>query len=375
MSSLLFWLIAKALKDDDSRYYYSAGIVGGLCIYTYAGTRLALILAAATFLFIIIRQRGYLFSHWKHLLTFALGVVLSMAPQAAYFARHPDIFLGRLAQEGIIFNGWLARRAIETGQSQLDILGNQFTRTTMVFIASPAPGNFFNSPEPYLTILGSILFLLGMAYALAHMFETEYFIVLIWFWTVILFGGILTLNPPANTRMVMTSPPVSILMALGSFKILEYLQKFRLVPQRAVAPVLLAVVLIISYQNINFYMFEYRNKMYFQDTNSEYAMETALLANDLGDIYDLYFLGAPRVFSGFPTIPFLAPKYPRADFTAEDLETLNLTPDQKVAFFAIPENRPLLEEISQKFPGGERGLIYRKTRPGEILFEYYILAP
>ena len=164
-------------------------------------------------------------------------------------------------------------------------------------------------------------------------------------------------------------------MALGSFKILEYLQKFRLVPQRAVAPLLLAVVLIISYQNINFYMFEYRNNMYFQDPNSEYAMETALMANDLRDIYHLYFLGEPRVFSGFPTIPFLAPKYPRADFTAEDLETLTLTPNQKVAFFAIPENRPLLEEISQKFPGGKRGLSYRKTRPGEVLFEYYILAP
>ncbi|HKY52666.1 MAG TPA: glycosyltransferase family 39 protein, partial [Anaerolineales bacterium] len=63
MSSLLFWLIAKAIKDDDPRYYYSAGIVGGLCIYTYAGTRLALLLATAAFLFVIIRQRGYLFSH------------------------------------------------------------------------------------------------------------------------------------------------------------------------------------------------------------------------------------------------------------------------------------------------------------------------
>jgi hypothetical protein len=81
------------------------------------------------------------------------------------------------------------------------------------------------------------------------------------------------------------------------------------------------------------------------------------------------------VFSGFPTLPFLAPKYPRADLTAEDLTTLTLAPDQKSAFFAIPENRRLIEEISRKFPGGQRGLIYRKTRPGEVLFEYYILAP
>jgi 4-amino-4-deoxy-L-arabinose transferase-like glycosyltransferase len=374
-SSMLFWLIAKALKDDDPRFYYSAGIVGGLCIYTYAGTRLALILAGIIFLFVSIRQRGYLVSHWKHLITFAFGVLLSMAPQAAFFARHPYIFLGRFGQEGIFLNGWLAQRAIQTGQSQLDILIDQFTRTTMVFVASPAPGNFFNSPEPYLTVLGSILFLLGMAYAVAHILETRYFMLLVWFWAVILFGGILTLNPPANTRMLMTSPPVAILMALGIFKITEYLQKFHLVPERASVPIFLAMVLIISYQNINFYMVKYRNNMYFADANGEFAMETGLMANDLRDVYALYFIGAPRIFSGFPTIPFLAPQYPRSDLKAEDIPTLTLQPDQKVAFFAIPENRPLLEEISQKFPGGERGLIYRKPRPNEILFEYYILAP
>lgn len=374
-SSMLFWLIAKALKDDDPRFYYSAGIVGGLCIYTYAGTRLALILAGIFFLFVSIRQRGYLVSHWKHLITFAFGVLLSMAPQAAFFARHPYIFLGRFGQEGIFLNGWLAQRAIQTGQSQLDILIDQFTRTTMVFVASSAPGNFFNSPEPYLTVLGSILFLLGMAYAMAHILETRYFMLLVWFWAVILFGGILTLNPPANTRMLMTSPPVAILMAVGLHKFLDYLQKFRLVPDRAIVPAIVSVLLIISYQNINFYMVKYRNNMYFADANGEFAMETGLMANDLRDVYALYFIGAPRIFSGFPTIPFLAPQYPRSDLKAEDIPTLTLQPDQKVAFFAIPENRPLLEEISQKFPGGERGLIYRKPRPNEILFEYYILAP
>lgn len=164
-------------------------------------------------------------------------------------------------------------------------------------------------------------------------------------------------------------------MALGIFKVLEFLQKFRLIPERVGMPVFLAVVLVICYQNINFYMFEYRKNMYFQDPNSEYAMETGLMANDLREIYKLYFLGAPRVFSGFPTLPFLAPAYPRTDLTWDDIATLTVPPDQKTAFFAIPENRPLIDEISQKYPGGQRGLIYRKTRPGEILFEYYILAP
>ena len=380
MSSLLFWLIAKALQKDDARYYYSAGVVGGLCIYTYAGTRLALIIGVIIFLFVIIRQRGYLSSHWKHLLAFFCGLVISMAPQAAFFARHPAIFIGRLGQEGIFFNGWLAQRVAQTGQSELDILMNQFTRTTMVFIASPAPGNFFNSPQPYLTIIGSIIFLLGMGYSLVKMFETQHFILMVRFWAVIFFGGVLTVNPPANTRLLMTSPAVSIFMALGTSKVIEYLQRFRLLPERAAVLIFLAVVSIISYQNINFYMGEYRTNMYFtniyfENANGEFAMEVGLLANDIGEGYMIYILGEPRILSSFPTIPFLIPENQRADFNAETLAALTLTPDQKVAFFAIPENRPLLEEISQKFPGGQRGLIYRKPRPAEILLEYYILAP
>jgi len=380
ISSLLFWSIAKALQKDDARYYYTAGIMGGFCIYTYAGTRLALIIGVIIFLFVIIRQRGYLSSHWKHLFAFFCGLVISMAPQAAFFARHPAIFIGRLGQEGIFFNGWLAQRVAQTGQSELDILINQFTRTTMVFIASPAPGNFFNSPQPYLTIIGSIIFLLGMGYSLVKMLETKHFILIVWFWAVVLFGGVLTVNPPANTRLLMTSPAVSIFMALGIFKVIEYLQRFRLLPERAVALIFLAVVSIISYQNINFYMGEYRTNMYFtniyfENANGEFAMEVGLLANDIGEGYMIYILGEPRILSSFPTIPFLIPENQRADFNAETLAALTLTPDQKVAFFAIPENRPLLEEISQKFPGGQRGLIYRKPRPAEILLEYYILAP
>jgi hypothetical protein len=301
--------------------------------------------------------------------------MMSAAPQAAFFARHPDIFIGRMGQEGILFNGWLTQQATQTGKSVWEILFSQFTRTTLVFIASPAPGNTFNSPNPYLTVFGSILFLLGMGYALAYLFEPRHFIVLIWFWAVILFGGILTLNPPANTRLLMTSPAVAVLMALGAYKILEYLQKFRIVPERAVVLVLFGIVGIITYQNVRFYMYEYRVNAYFQDANGEYAMEVGLIANNMGKDFQIFLLGAPRVFSGFPTFSFIAPNNPRADLSAENILTLALPTDQKAGFFAIPENRSLLAEISQKYPGGESGVVYRRVRPDEILFEYYIIQP
>ena len=375
MSAVVFWLLAMAIKKDDPRYYYTAGVAAGLCIYSYAGTRLALILGVVTLLFLVIRQRSYLYSHWKHLTSFFAAAVVSAAPQAAFFARHPDIFIGRMGQEGILFNGWLTQQATQTGKSVWEILFSQFTRTTLVFIASPAPGNTFNSPNPYLTVFGSILFLLGMGYALAYLFEPRHFIVLIWFWAVILFGGILTLNPPANTRLLMTSPAVAVLMALGADKILEYLQKFRIIPERAVVLILFGIAGIITYQNAKFYMYEYRVNGYFQDANGEYAMEIGLMANKMGNDFQIFLLGAPRVFSGFPTFSFIAPNNPRVDLSAENIPTLALATDQKAGFFAIPENRLLLAQISQKYPGGESGSVYRKVRPAEILFEYYIIQP
>jgi 4-amino-4-deoxy-L-arabinose transferase-like glycosyltransferase len=375
MSALIFWLIARAMKTDDPRYYYSAGIVGGLCIYTYAGTRLALILGGLAILFLIVRQKGYLFSHWKHLIAFAAGIIICVAPQAAYFARHPDIFMGRFGQEGILFNGWLTQQAAQTGKSVWEILFNQFTRTIMVFIASAAPGNFFNSPIPYLTVFGSILFLLGMGYALAFGLEPRHFILLIWFWAVILFGGILTLNPPANTRLLMTSPVVALFMALGAYKVIEYLQKFKIIPERIIVPIFVLIVGIITFQNVNFYMVEYKNNTYFQDANGECAMEIALMASERGKDFQIFVLGAPRFFSGFPTIAFIAPENPRLDLSAESIPALQLPPNSQAGFFAIPENRMLVEEISQKYPNGERGLVYRRSNPSEILFEYYIVKP
>ncbi|HJS17918.1 MAG TPA: glycosyltransferase family 39 protein [Anaerolineales bacterium] len=374
VSSAMFWLLIRGIHKDDARYYYTAGALAGLSIYTYAGTRLVLILALITFLFLIVRQKRFFASHWNHLLAFAGGTVISAAPQAAFFLRHPDLFLGRFRQEGLFLNDWLALQVAENGKSVFEILLNQFTRTTMVFIASPALGNFFNSPEPYLTIFGSILFLLGMGYALAYILEPRYFILITWFWMVILFGGILTLNPPANTRLLMTTPVVALLTALGASKLLEYLQKFNSLSQRMAAPILLALTAVLSYQNISYYMFEYRSQMYFQDPNGEYAMEIALMANGLGDDVQIFVMGEPRVYADFPTFAFIAPNNPRTNVGSANMEAFELPSDQKAAFFAIPENRELIAEISKKYPGGSGGLVFRKPKPQEILFEYYILT-
>jgi len=141
-----------------------------------------------------------------------------------------------------------------------------------------------------------------------------------------------------------------MLMALGAYKTLEYVQKFKIVPERLVAPVFVAIVAVITCQNVNFYMFEYRRNVYFQDANGEYAMEVGLMAKNLGKDFQIFLLGSPRVFSGFASLAFIAPDNRRIDLSAENVANLEVNPDQRMGFFAIPENRSLLAEISQKYP-------------------------
>jgi hypothetical protein len=72
---------------------------------------------------------------------------------------------------------------------------------------------------------------------------------------------------------------------------------------------------------------------------------------------------------------FLTPNNPRSDLGVNNIATFQLPARQKAVFFAIPENLLMLAEITQKYPGGDDGIVYRKPNPNEILFEYYILSP
>jgi hypothetical protein len=62
------------------------------------------------------------------------------------------------------------------------------------------------------------------------------------------------------------------------------------------------------------------------------------------------------------------------DLGAGNLEAFQLAKGEKAAFFAVPENHALLATIMEKYPGGETGFVYRKPKPEELLFEYYILS-
>ena len=373
MVVLVLWLVFRAVRSGRPADYALAGVVSGLTIYTYVGTRLVLLLAIGALVYFAIIRRGFVRANAKALIVFLVAAIITAAPMAFYFAKHPDIFIGRIGQEGILFNGWLFSHAQETGQSVLAVLLDQVSNSVLVFIASGAPGNFYNSPYPYLTVIGSILLLLGMVYTITKFRHSPKVILLAWFWAVVILGGVLTLNPPSNTRMVMTGPAVALFVAIGLWQLGQALERVGISPARRNL-LTAALVAVVMLEHAFFYFGEYRSHYYFEDASGEFALEAGQHLNRLGPDYALRVLGAPRVFSDFPTLSYLAPDQDIANLTAEELETFTLPGEQGVLFAAIPENLSALDVIEERYPGGTRESVIRKSK-NEVLYYAYILPP
>ncbi len=369
---LVLWLVLRAVRVDRMQDYLWAGLATGSTFYTYVGSRLILAFAFAVLAYTMIRQLRSWRNYLSHVAIYLLGVFIVIAPMAAYFIRHPAIFMTRMGQESILLNHWLSLESARMGQSEVALIWRQFTDTILVFVARPAIGNFFNSPRPYLTILGSMFFLFGMAYAFVRCHETRMVALLGWFWAVVILGGVLTVNPPANTRLVMTTPASAIFVALGIDRFGDILTRAKLFRPRWQAVFGIILVIVLGVQNVFFYFGAYRTQHYFDDANSELSQKIGLELRELGPQYDLYLLGQPRVFASFPTAVFLAPKNRKVDVATGSVDHISIPAGQPALFVAIPENLSELQRVAELFAGGTWKEVPRQYKTAVLYYSYIV---
>ena len=373
MAPLVLWLVFRAVRVKSFSAYLLAGIVTGFSFYLYVGTRLVLALAIATLGYIAFRQRDFLKSNLRQLGTYLAGLLVAINPIAVFFIQHPEHFMTRIGQEGIFLNGWLSAQVAETGKSAFQVLFEQFSITALVFFSQDAGSNFLNFDRPYLTALGATFFLIGLLFSVIKILEERHFVLQMWFWSVVVLGGMLTLSPPANTRLVMTTGATALFVGLGAWQVSTILLKLKLKPSFVYA-LNAVLILLISFQNLSFYFVHYREGRFFQDANAELGMEIGLHLQRLGEDYDFYLIGEPRVFAQFPTTEFLAPKNVKTDLHLDTIADFSLDTQRGAIIAAIPENKMLLDAIIEQYPGGTEESVLRLMST-EVLYYAYILPP
>jgi 4-amino-4-deoxy-L-arabinose transferase-like glycosyltransferase len=368
-TTVILGLLFFGIKRNSSVSFLLAGIAGGLCMYTYPGSRLAPILGLVFLTYIALTRPGFLDIHLKNILILVIALLVTVAPLAGYFLANPDIFFARMQGEGIFQN------QIITSENAGSILIDQFMKSSLVYILSPAPINFFNSPKPYLSSFVSVFFILGLAYILWRIKEERYLILFIWFWAEILLGSTLTGGPPTSQRMLMSMPALAIIISIGFCKTIENIPQPNLKFAGWQSVFLLVLFAgLTGYTNIRFYHYEYRIGHYFEDPSNEFSYEAATAISRLQDLDHLYLIVDPAInYLEFASFNYFSPNIEKSYFEVSLQSLIGLPRNQNILFIATPDRLDDLQKITFWIPVGEWTRIERRYQPGAILYySYYI---
>jgi hypothetical protein len=375
-STLILWLLFRGAKRGSTLSFVAAGIVAGLCMYTYIGSILAPVIGAGALIYIALRMPGFLRANIKNILFLILAITIVILPLLGHYYTHSDSFLARYKGEGIFENGSIQDKIKTTGKNTAQILLDQFAKSSLVYIVTPAPSNFYSSPKPYLIPLVAILFMFGLALTLSRIKDARFMVIIAWLLTPIILGSTLTGGPPSTQRMMMSMPALMMISAVGMITVVESIQQFGQKVLRFAPVILLSLVLYTGYTNIAFYFYEYRNGNFFGNPTNEFTYEASKAIAPLHDQSRLYMIQTPSIpYLSFPSFKFFAPDVEKLDFNLVTRETLSkLSNDKDALFMATPDRILDLNFVRQQIPAGTWNEVKRRYDPTQLLYYSYKIS-
>lgn len=376
---LALWALDRAVttpnRTKQAQSFVLTGLVMGFSTYFYTGARL-LPLLVITYLGFLWLKRWFASLRadpgletaqggeqgvrsdragwsWRLLILLFLAFLVAAGPMLSYAQSHPNEWNARVNQVGIIQSGWLAREPGLTGQSTVEILSEQFLRAAGAFHVYPDRTVWYGAERPLLGFLAGIFAVLGMAWALVHWRDRRYFLVLIWFWSVIITGGMLTESPPSSQRLVIAIPAVALLVAFGLEQTVRLMRRLLGFDRRLENLVLGFLILILAASSVYFYFVQYTPARRYGSENGETGTAIGHYLQELEQDSQVYFLGAPQVYWRFGTMIFLAP-----NVTGQDvIEPLEAPPEfvddnQNAVFVFLPDRVREMGWVLQTFPDG-----------------------
>ncbi len=372
-AALSFGIIYRAVQTRKLYWFAAGGIVAGLSVYSYAGSRLVLLLAGAWLLiqFVFDKKR---WQEWHKYALFVVCATLVVLPIAYYFAMHLDIGFSRMNQMGAFQTGWVEREVEATGEPIPLIVFRNMVRTLLMFVSIPAIHGFYNSPQPLFDGMWAFLLAIGLALSMFAVRQGRHLLLQMWFWSVVFFGGALIIPPPAAERMVILLPAVAVFVALALWKLAAFCGDLLNWKPLVRAGAIAVAVTVLAFLSLSFYFWEYTPKYYFTSANDEVALDLGLYMGEAPRNSIVYFAGQPRMFIGFPSIPYLSHNLKGFDFTdVNELDEL-VKRGRPAIFAATPDHKRLMQRIRDKYPGGDYQEIWRVTNPGEMLYLRYTVT-
>jgi 4-amino-4-deoxy-L-arabinose transferase-like glycosyltransferase len=375
--SLALLFLYRALDRKQSMDWALTGILSGLAMYFYAGGRLTPLIVTAVLGYVFIRDpRGFWPRHGSGILVALGGFLIVGGPMIQYAFRFPDDFNARLNQVGIFQSGWIDREVVVRGQSAGAILFDQFRRAALAFNFYPDRTVWYGLRQPLLSPFFGAVFLLGLVYASLRLVgrsaDERLAPMVAWWWGGMIFGGMLTESPPSSQRLITLSVPVCFLIALALWEMMGLAGKGMVgFPGRALVGFLVSLFAVSSLVT---YFLEYSPQRLYGGSNAELATEIAPVLREMSADHHFYFVGAPWMYWGFATLPYLVPGASAIDILDPVTElSLQALPQAGAVYIFIPPRIGELAMVRTLFPGGEQQEFYSPV-DGRLMVTLYEVA-
>jgi len=253
LQTLGYLLILKAVKTRKKQYFILTGLVFGLSMYTYVGSRLA-ILALFVFLGIkVFSRKKFLSEFWCSLTILGFMGLLIFAPLGKYYVDNPGAFTVRTKEITI-------QKDIMNARSLEPLFSNIRKHIFMFHYEGDANPRHNLPKKPMLNDFEAICFALGIGLCLFFWRKDGYLLSLLWFFICIL-GGILSIpfEAPQGYRTATVAPCAALIASFSiiqTIKILQYLSN-----NSKIVSILLIFIVIIAlgfsgYKTFNDYFVE-----------------------------------------------------------------------------------------------------------------------
>ena len=385
------YFLVRGIKMRRHLDFAIAGLVSGFALYYYAGGRLVAPTAILFLGYLALRRRSFLVAYWTQLAAFLVGLFVSSSPFIAYnYVVAPIRVVGYPNDRFVWYHE--AELAAQYGVSGWPaILWTQLTRTLSIITYSSDASAMQVPQFPIARPLESVLVVLGIAWALFRWNDTRFALLSIWFWSSIVFGGVLTNEAPDLPRIVGVLAVMPLLIAAvldhWSGQIQAFIetkrefQSIRWAGMAAAGAVLTGGIVVAGIGNWQTYTDTYMNA-----AGNQIVSVQAQYVHNRGSSYFYYDLGAyfPQIatlYWSHGNNRFLNPSTKGEDVTdlATSLPVADNGPtgQQDVIFLVwtfSPEYKNLLRTVREFYPNGTVTVDHEFLRPGQapILVAYTV---
>ncbi len=371
LAPLAFWALWKALAQREAAHpaWGWSAIAAGLGWYGYWGARWITAMIAAYLAWRAVVEPHFLRRRRAGMRLWVVGWLTTTAPLLLWYTAHPESFTSRSRQVNIFTNGWIEQTKALTGQSTAALLLKQLWHALTAFHLTADTTFWYRPGRPLLDLVGGLLLLIGLVAVLVRLRWPARALTAGWFFSTLLVGWGMTVDPPSSQRGILLIPAVALLIAWGAEAIAERLAPWGKTAQRGFILVLMAV---FALTNVNFYFRIYAPRRIYGNPTAYEATEICrYIQTHPMPGGSLYFFGAPYLYwNGLGTFRYLLP-----DVQGEDIE-LQQVPEAvepPARFVFVPQRAGEVEAVKARYPGGRT--VYLRTAEGELLAILYDWEP